>query len=94
MASRYYEATPEKCRAILGAVRHAGKIGKVGIVCFAEDDETLSGRENAIYATVVQQPLEFGFRSIEMMTKILDGDRSMIPATKQILVSDYPDQEE
>ena len=65
------------------------------IVCFDEDDETLSGiRKDAIYATVVQQPLEFGFRSIEMMTKILDGDRSMIPAIRQILVSDYPDQEE
>src|SRR5256712_3007633 len=73
--------------AILGAVRDAGKIGKVKIVCFDEDDETLNGiKDDAIYATVVQQPFEFGYRSIEMMTKILDGDRSMIPASKQILV--------
>jgi len=73
--------------AILGAVRDAGKIGKVKIVCFDEDDETLAGiKDDAIYATVVQQPFEFGRRSIEMMVKILDGDRSMIPATKQILV--------
>jgi ribose transport system substrate-binding protein len=73
--------------AILGAVRDANKIGKVKIVCFDEDDETLNGiKDNAIYATVVQQPYEFGRRSIEMMTKILDGDRSMIPASKQILV--------
>src|SRR5437899_6070998 len=73
--------------AILGAVRDAGKIGKVKIVCFDEDDETLNGiNDDAIYATVVQQPFEFGYRSIEMMTKILDGDRSMIPASKQILV--------
>ncbi len=73
--------------AILGAVRDAGKIGKVKIVCFDEDDETLAGiKDNAIYATVVQQPYEFGFRSIEMMAKILDGDKSMIPAGKQIFV--------
>jgi ribose transport system substrate-binding protein len=73
--------------AILGAVRDAGKIGKVKIVCFDEDDETLAGiKGDAIYATVVQQPFEFGRQSIEMMTKILDGDRSMIPASKQILV--------
>ena len=73
--------------AILGAVRDAGKIGKVKIVCFDEDDETLAGiKEDAIYATVVQQPFEFGRQSIEMMVKILDGDRSMIPASKQILV--------
>jgi ribose transport system substrate-binding protein len=73
--------------AILGAVRDAGKIGKVKIVCFDEDDETLAGiKEDAIYATVVQQPFEFGRQSIAMMVKILDGDRSMIPASKQILV--------
>jgi ribose transport system substrate-binding protein len=73
--------------AILSAVRDAGKIGKVKIVCFDEDDETLSGiKEGAIYATVVQQPFEFGYRSIQMMVKILGGDRSMIPAGKQIFV--------
>lgn len=73
--------------AILGAVRDAGKIGKVKIVCFDEDDETLAGiKDDAIYATVVQQPFEFGRQSIAMMVKILDGDRSMIPASKQILV--------
>jgi ribose transport system substrate-binding protein len=77
--------------AILGAVRDAGKIGKVKIVCFDEDDETLNGiKEDAIYATVVQQPFEFGFRSIQMMAKILDGDRSMIPPNKQILVPTIP----
>src|SRR5258705_8735278 len=69
--------------AILGAVRDAGKIGKVKIVCFDEDDETLAGiKDDAIYAPGVQQPFEFGRRSIEMMTKILDGDRSAIPPSK------------
>jgi ribose transport system substrate-binding protein len=73
--------------AILGAVRDAGKIGKVKIVCFDEDDETLSGiKDGSIFATVVQQPYEFGFRSIEMMAKILDGDRSTVPASKQIFI--------
>jgi ribose transport system substrate-binding protein len=74
--------------AILGAVRDAGKIGKVKIVCFDEDDETLNGiKDDAIFATVVQQPYEFGRQSIEMMVKILDGDRSSVPASKQILVA-------
>jgi len=73
--------------AILGAIRDAGKVGKVKIVCFDEADETLAGiKDDAIYATVVQQPYEFGRQSIEMMVKILDGDRSMIPVSKQILV--------
>ena len=73
--------------AILNAVREAGKIGKVKIVCFDEDDETLNGiKQDAIYATVVQQPYEFGYQSIIMMSKYLDGDRSVMPASKQVLV--------
>ncbi len=73
--------------AILGAVRDAGRVGKVKIICFDEEDETLQGvKEGAIYATVVQQPFEFGYRSIELMAKILSGDRSLIPPGKQIFV--------
>lgn len=73
--------------AILSAVKDAGKVGKVKIVAFDEEDETLSGvKEGSIYATVVQQPYEFGYRSIQMMSKILDGDKSVIPPSKQIFV--------
>jgi ribose transport system substrate-binding protein len=73
--------------AILNAVKEAGKTGQVKIVCFDEEDETLVGvRDGAIYATVVQQPYEFGYQSIKMMAQILGGDRSVIPASKQINV--------
>ena len=73
--------------AILSAVKEANKVDKVKIVAFDEEDPTLSGiKEGAIYATVVQQPFEFGYKSIELMAKILDGDRSGIPASKQIFV--------
>ena len=73
--------------AILGAVREANKIDKVKIIAFDEEDETLGGiKEGAIYATVVQQPFEFGYQSMVMLSKILSGDRSGIPAGKQIFV--------
>ncbi|HEX8144617.1 MAG TPA: sugar-binding protein [Pyrinomonadaceae bacterium] len=73
--------------AILNAVRDAGKIGQVKIVCFDEEDETLAGvKEGAIYATVVQQPYEFGYQSVQLMSKVLGGDRSVIPSNKQIFV--------
>ena len=73
--------------AILNAVRDAGKVGQVKIVCFDEEDETLAGvKDGAIYATVVQQPYEFGYQSVQLLAKILGGDRSMIPPTKQIFV--------
>ena len=73
--------------AIVGAAKDAGKIGKVKIVAFDEEDETLNGiKDGAIYGTVVQQPFEFGYQSMAVMAKILGGDKSVIPASKQIIV--------
>src|SRR5215203_3038837 len=73
--------------AILSAVKEANKTDKVKIVAFDEQDETLSGiRDGAIYATVVQQPFEFGYQSMALMAKALKGDKSGIPAGKQIFV--------
>jgi ribose transport system substrate-binding protein len=73
--------------AILSAVKEANKVDKVKIVAFDEEDETLGGiRDGAIYGTVVQQPFEFGFKSMELMAKVLNGDKSGIPPGKQIFV--------
>ena len=73
--------------AILNAVKEAGKIGQVKIICFDEEDETLAGvKSGAINATVVQQPYEFGYQSVQLMTKVLGGDQSVIPPSKQIFV--------
>ncbi|MGD0464081.1 MAG: sugar-binding protein [Tepidisphaeraceae bacterium] len=73
--------------AILNAVRDAGKNGQVKIVCFDEEDETLAGvRSGDIYATVVQQPFEFGRQSMLNLAKVIGGDKSVIPDTKQIFI--------
>jgi ribose transport system substrate-binding protein len=73
--------------AILSAVREANKVDKIKIVAFDEEDETLNGvKDGAIYATVVQQPFEFGYQSMALMAKVLNGDKSQIPASKQIFV--------
>jgi ribose transport system substrate-binding protein len=73
--------------AILNAVREAGKAGQVKIIAFDEEDETLAGvREGSIFATVVQQPYEFGYQAIKMMHTVLKGDRSAVPASKQVFV--------
>ena len=73
--------------AILNAVRDAGRIGAVKIVCFDEEDETLAGvKEGAIYATVVQQPYEFGYQAVKVMAAILRGDRSVVPPDKKIII--------
>lgn len=73
--------------AILNAVKEAGKVGQVKIICFDEEDETLAGvKSGAIFATVVQQPYEFGRQSMLDMAKYLSGDKSFIPDSKQIFI--------
>ncbi len=73
--------------SILSAVKEANKIGKVKIVAFDEEDETLVGiKDGSIYATVVQQPYEFGYQSIKMMAAYIGGDKAVAPASKQKFV--------
>src|SRR5215510_13448815 len=73
--------------AILGAVKEAGKVGKVKIVAFDEEDATLTGiKEGAIHGTVVQQPYEFGYQSMIKLAKAIGGDRSGIPPNKLDIV--------
>jgi ribose transport system substrate-binding protein len=73
--------------AILGAVKEAGKIGKVKIVAFDEEDATLTGiKDGAIYGTIVQQPFEFGYQSMIKLAKAIGGDKSGIPGNKLDIV--------
>jgi len=72
--------------AILNAVRAAGQTGKVKIVCFDENDETLEGVASGdIYGTVVQQPFEFGKQAITKMARHLAGDKEALAGGTQII---------
>lgn len=72
--------------AILNAVRGAGMTGKVKIVCFDENAETLDGvAAGDIYGTVVQQPYEFGKQAITRMAKHLNGDKEALGGGKIIV---------
>ncbi|HWP44036.1 MAG TPA: sugar-binding protein [Blastocatellia bacterium] len=73
--------------AILNALKDAGKVGQIKVVAFDEEDETLAGvKDGSIYATVVQQPYEFGYQSVHLLAKVLSGDKSVIPENKQKIV--------
>ena len=73
--------------AILNAVREANKSAQVKIIAFDEEDETLAGvKDGAIFATVVQQPYEFGYQAMKMMYQYLKGDKAGVPTSKQIFV--------
>ena len=67
--------------AILSATKDAGKAGKVKIVAFDEDENTLIGvKEGDVYGTIVQQPFEFGYQSVKLMTALAKGDKSAVPS--------------
>lgn len=69
--------------AILNAVRTSGKTGKVKIVCFDDEEDTLNGiASGAIYGTVVQNPFEFGRQSVTLMDHYLSGDTNAFGNTK------------
>lgn len=73
--------------AILNAVRSAGKAGKVKIVCFDDEEETLSGIASGdIYGTIVQQPFEFGKQAITLMDKYLRGDKTVFPSSGKLFI--------
>jgi ribose transport system substrate-binding protein len=66
--------------AILRAVEDAKKENVVNIVGFDEDEATLLGIENGtIYATVVQQPFEFGYQAVKLMNELGKDPRAPLP---------------
>lgn len=71
--------------AILSAVKNAGKVNKVKIVCFDEESDALQGiADGYIHGTVVQQPCEFGYQSVRILAALARGDKSLIPESKII----------
>jgi ribose transport system substrate-binding protein len=72
---------------IYNAVKAAGMEGKVKIVGFDEDQQTLKGiSEGTILGTVVQQPYEFGYQSMIKLAKYIEGDKSVVPENKLDIV--------
>jgi ribose transport system substrate-binding protein len=71
--------------AILGAVKDEYKEPeerhrRVKIVAFDENFDTLNGiRDGDIYATVVQDPYNFGYESVKLMAQLARDDRSGLP---------------
>jgi len=72
---------------IVQALRPAGKLGTIKIVCFDDEQETLAAiKEGAIFASVAQQPFDYGYQAVKTAAQILKGDRSAIPGNKTIFV--------
>lgn len=65
---------------ILEAVKSKNMSGKVKIVAFDEDAATLAAIDSGeIYGTIVQDPYNFGYKSVEILAEIArTGDKSKL----------------
>lgn len=73
--------------AIYSAVKSAGKQGKIQIIAFDQEDDTMTGiKDGTIAGTVVQQPYQFGYQSVVLLDQLSKGNKSGIPANKLIIV--------
>lgn len=69
--------------ALRTAVRKAEKLGKVKIVCFDDNSDTLAGIvAGDIYGTIAQKPFQIGKQTIVQMDKYLRGDKTQLSQTK------------
>jgi ribose transport system substrate-binding protein len=77
-----FEYNPPACYQ---ALKKAGKLGKVAIAGFDENDVTLQAiKDGECAGTVVQNPYEYGFQSVRVLKELLDGNHSVIPDSKYI----------
>ena len=64
---------------VLGELK---KLGEIKLVTFDDSKEILEGIENGhIYATVAQDPYNYGYRSIGQLASLCRGERSDLPIT-------------
>ena len=75
-----FEYNPPACYQ---ALKQAGKIGKIKLIGFDENDVTLQAiKDGECVGTVVQNPYEYGYQSVKYLKAILEGDESVIPESK------------
>jgi ribose transport system substrate-binding protein len=70
---------------ILEALDRTNKRGKVKVMGFDENPQTLQGiKDGTVVGTVVQNPYQYGFKSIEILNELHKGNKSVIPESKFI----------
>tara|TARA_Y100000588_G_scaffold24704_1_gene24661 strand:+ start:5050 stop:6147 length:1098 start_codon:yes stop_codon:yes gene_type:complete len=70
---------------ILEALKGNEKVGKVKVIAFDENDATLQGiKDGSVHGTVVQNPYVYGYKSVEVLYKIIKGESGVVPEGKFI----------
>ncbi|HYV34714.1 MAG TPA: substrate-binding domain-containing protein, partial [Gemmataceae bacterium] len=83
----------------LDAVRDADKLGKIQIVAFDENDDTLKGiKDGHIFGSIVQNPYKYGFESVRVLAALAKGDKTvvpkdgMLPVPERVITKDKVDE--
>jgi ribose transport system substrate-binding protein len=64
----------------LDAIKDAGKLGKIKIVGFDENNDTLQGiKDGHVYGTVVQNPYKYGYESVRILAGLARNDQTVLP---------------
>jgi ribose transport system substrate-binding protein len=72
---------------LLQAVKNMGNTGKTQVVGFDEEAGTLQGIiDGGIYGSIVQDPYNYGYKSIEILTRLYRKEPNVIPESKYIEV--------
>jgi ribose transport system substrate-binding protein len=67
-----FEYNPPACYQ---ALKQAGKLGAIELIGFDENNVTLQGiKDGTIKGTVVQNPYEYGYQSVQILKDILEGN--------------------
>ena len=62
---------------IFDALEGAGKVGQIKVVGFDENERTLEEiKKGNCVGTVVQNPYMYGYKSIEVLNRLANGDKS------------------
>jgi ribose transport system substrate-binding protein len=65
---------------ILKVLKDEQKLGKIAVVAFDEESETLAGVESGeIYATVVQDPYQYGYETVRKLASLCRSDDVVLP---------------
>ena len=77
-----FEYNPPK---IFSALKSADKLGKIKVIGFDENVETLQQiRDGNCEATLVQNPYEYGYQSVKVLYHLLNGDESDLNDAKYL----------
>lgn len=65
---------------IMEALDRAGKLGKVKVVAFDENEQVLQGiKDGVVTGTVVQNPFMYGYESMRVLKELHEGNKDIIP---------------